>query len=584
MARNHTLNLILKKYTPADKPQKIYIQYRGEFKTIKNSKLNILPSHWDRKNRKIKDQFISDNLKLQKELDNLEKKMRECLIELQNGNITPHTALDSIIKKPLEGVSLTEFIERWIGIEEGQKIKYSRFINAIQGSLKGVKDMPNELTVSDLNDVTFCEKLSDLIKKTVKGNDYFAMLDRITRKAKLPNQNPFLNNKLRNKGVSNKRKKKKAKREFDDKQFTMAINKINTPLHLASYLWYLYSFSLQGLDGIDLVNLDEDSLEGSNKKEINHYHPEGSAINPVRNFGVKHHLVIDREKSGETVEALYNVFPVLFIRNWLHYLIGICYPQYVYEGKDRIRLFNFKTVKPNGDKDNKVINGEWKQLRDIFRKYQVNLFGTSTKHARTTFVKYCEKIGLDKFKIQRMLGHSVDGAINHYLGTPEVTERNINQMQVIEEFGVIKKLFFLYEAFEDKTYLGEQFVKIDKEFFIGLTLLEGGKGKLSSWSSKQEKRYQVLLSEIENGESVFDKKDGKVVYKSIEKKDYPPELKELEKERKKVSDRTPKWVKPPTKEIIKHNKKIIKELEIIEHNKKMAKELEKKGIISNIDR
>ena len=37
-----------------------------------------------------------------------------------------------------------------------------------------------------------------------------------------------------------------------------------------------------------------------------------------------------------------------------------------------------------------------------------------------------------------------------------------------------------------------------------------------------------------------------------------------------MSDRTPKWVKPPTKEII-------------EHNKKMVKELEKKGIISNID-
>ncbi|OUW38417.1 MAG: hypothetical protein CBD44_00630, partial [Flavobacteriaceae bacterium TMED184] len=62
-----------------------------------------------------------------------------------------------------------------------------------------------------------------------------------------------------------------------------------------------------------------------------------------------------------------------------------------------------------------------------------------------------------------------------------------------------------------------------------------------------------------------------------------PELKELEKERKKVSDRTPKCVKPPTKEIIEHNKKIEKELEIIEHNKKMVKELEKKGIISNID-
>ena len=584
MARNHKLFLALRANPKEGIPQAIIIRYRGEKFYLKKTGLSILPEHWDMKNRKIRDQFVSDYPKLQKELDNLKLKMRECLIELQNGNITPHTALDSIIKKPLEGVSLTEFVEQWYGIPESQKIKYNRFINAIQGSLEGVKDMPNELTVSMLNDVSFCEKLSDVIKKTVKGNDYFTMLDRITRKAKLPNQDPFKKEGLRNKGIKQKRQQKKAQREFDEIQFTEAINKINTPLHLASYLWYLYSFSLQGIDGIDLVNLDEDSLKGSNKKEINHYHPEGSAINPVRNFGVKHHLVKAREKSGETVEALYNVFPVLFIRDWLHYLIGICYPQYVYKGKDRIRLFNFKTVKPNGDKDNKVINGEWKQLRDIFRKYQIRLFGTSTKHARTTFVKYCEKIGLDKFKIQRMLGHTVDGAINHYLGTSEATERDINQMQVIEEFGVIKKLSFLYEAFEDKTYLGKQFVKIDKEFFIGLTLLEGGKGKLSSWSSKQEKRYQVLLSEIEKGVAVVDEKEGKVVYKSIEKKDYPPEFKELEKERKKVSDRTPKWVKPPTKEIIEHNKKIEKELEIIEHNKKMAKELEKKGIISNIDR
>ena len=554
MSRNHTLYLALRANPKEGVPQAIIIRYRGENFKIKKTGLSILPEHWDIRNRKIKDKYISDYPKLQSEISRLEKRIREHLVELQNGTMTPKTALESIVNKPQKDKTLKDFLDQLsIKISESQTVKYSCYIQAIE-NIWG-----EQIKLSYLNDQSFCAKLAKEIKKTVSSNEYFAMLDRFTNEADLQNKEPFKRGGLRNKGIKQKRRIKKASKELDQRRFKCAPNDINTHLQLASYLWFLYSFCLQGMDGIDLVNLDGKSLKSSSDKPLTHFHPNGNFINPVRDFNNKFYIIKGREKSGELVMALYNVFPVLFIRDWLHYLIGIHYPEFVYKGKDRIQLFNFKTIKPNGDKDLKVINGPWKQIRDNFRKFQMKLFGSTPKMARHSFTRHCEEIGLSKFEIQRMLGHSVGEAVGSYLSdNSDIIARDINQMQVIEDFGVVRRLTMLFNMFRNKSYLGEPFIKVSPEIFIAITLMEGGKGKLMDWSKEKEKRYQTLMSKIEGGRDVL--RDGKIVFEPIPENEYPEELKALIKERNQVSSRVPEWVEPVTKEVIENNNKLIEEL------------------------
>jgi len=554
MGRNHKLFIALRSKPVLGRQQALLIKYRGEKQYSKKTGLSILPEHWDIRNRKIKDKYISDYPKLQKEISRLEKRIREHLVELQNETMTPKTALESIVSKPQKDKTLKDFLDQLsIKISESQTVKYSSFIQAIE-NIWG-----EQIKLSYLNDQYFCANLANEIKKTVSSNEYFAMLDRFTNEADLPNKEPFKRGGLRNKGIKQKRRIKKATKELDQRRFKSAPNDIKTHLQLTSYLWYLYSFCLQGMDGIDLVNLDEKSLKSNSNKPLTHFHPNGNFINPVRDFNNKFYIIKGREKSGELVLALYNVFPVLFIRDWLHYLIGIHYPEYVYKGKDRVQLFNFKTIKPNGEKNLEVINGPWKQIRDNFRKFQMKLFGSTPKMARHSFTRHCEDIGLSKFEIQRMLGHSVKEAVGSYLNdNSDIIARDINQMQVIEDFDVIRRLTMLFNIFRNKSYLGEPFIKISPEIFIAITLMEGGKGKLMDWSKDKEKRYQTLMSKIEGGRDVL--KDGKIVFESIPENEYPDELKELIKERNQVSSRAPEWVEPVTKEAIKNNNKLVKEL------------------------
>ena len=119
--RNHTLNLILKDYKTENIPQGIYLQYRGEFKSIKKTGHKIKPTHWDRNKRTVKDKFANDYPELIKSINNFQKNIQNALVRLENKEITPQTALEQILAKPFEDKSLSEFIDDWleIGLKKG---------------------------------------------------------------------------------------------------------------------------------------------------------------------------------------------------------------------------------------------------------------------------------------------------------------------------------------------------------------------------------------------------------------------------------------------------------------------------------
>lgn len=573
MARQHKLYFVLRKYKPIDQKQAILIKYRGPSATQKSIGLQILPSHWDQQKHWIKDKYLGNHKNLLAKLKEYRDKMDDALVDLQSGVISRDTAFERILSKPHDKTTLYEFIMNdWNTISETQKRKYLTFSKAIKTNLSNANYSDPELPISLLSNVDECKKISVIIKKTSKGNDYFDMLDRVSRAAPLPIKNVFKDEGLKNKGVKRRRKQKKQVEFFDEWKFKLeGYNKINTPLQLQSYLWFLYSFCLQGMDGADIVSLGESDFINyqGRKKTINHFHPEGNSIQSKGDFSQKQYVILRRQKSEGVVAALYNVFPILFIRDWLHYLIGVTHPQYQYKGNDRIRLFSFDTLDSDGNPDPKVMDGPWKQMRDDYRKYQKKLFGASTKKARHAFTAICyNDLGMSKLDIQMMLGHDVGKeAIAAYLPTtPEMVTRDIQQMQVLEKFGVIELLWEMYDRFSKEEYRGIPMIKTTPDMFVGLRLLEGGKGKLLSWSPEKEWEYQRQLNQVITGSSeiYFDEILGKKQkrLKPVEREDWPQELKELYLERDKASLRWPEGLKktPLTKEIIDHNKKMAKEL------------------------
>lgn len=564
--RQHKLYLKLRNNKTDDNYQAIIVKYRGTNPTKKSTGLTINASHWDNKKHWIKDKYLKNHPKLIIQLKELRNKMDEAIVELQSGLISRDEAIKRITSKPFEEDTLLEYIEDWIDLKDSQKRKYKRQARAIYTCLDEKGYSQPELPLSCLNILDECRKIAVILKKTVTGNEYFDMLDRVSRHAKLPLREPFKNEGLKNSGIKRKRAIKKSKNPFDIILFkTDGHNNINTHLQLQAYLWFLYSFCLQGTDGADMVDIDENSFKEykGRPKEINHFHPEGKSIQKKGNFEGKHYLVVERKKGEGLIGAIYNVFPVLFIRDWLHYLIGVTHPNLQYKGNDRVRLFNFKSR----DKEGKI----WKAQRDNYRKYQKKLFGHSTKYSRTVFTDFCEnKVGLDRFQIDRMLGHSIkqdSSSLSTYLPTnPDTATRDIHQMQVIEKFGVLQLLWLMHKRFSKKEYKGIPFIKSNPNLFVGLRLLEGGEGKLLSWSPDKERRYQQLLNEVMTGEleNYFNKETNETLtrMRKLSPEEYPKELKDLHNEREVASVRWPKGLKKVslTKEIIEHNKTMVEEM------------------------
>jgi hypothetical protein len=491
---------------------------------------------------------------------------------LQLGKISRDIALSRITSKTFDKVTLFEYIDDWQTISASQRKKYRVYANAIKTRLKEGKYSNPELPISHLNSIDDCKKISIILKKSVSGNEYFNMLDRITKVEKMSIKKPFQEEGLKNKGIKRNRQQKKQLNTFDIIRFkTDGVNNITTNRQLMSYLWWLYSFCLQGMDGADLASLDENSFKkySGRPNEINHYHPEGNSIQSKGDFSGKHYVLDRRKKSLGVIAALYNISPILVIRDWIHYLIGVTYPKYQYKGKDRVKLFSFDLYDSDGKPNEDVIDGSWKEMRDIFRSNQQLLFGSHTKKARHEFTMYCiNELGLDSTQTKLFLGqYQADVALGSYLPTnPKMVQRDIQQMEILQKFGVIKLVWFLYKRFSEMEDRGVKMLKVTPSMFVGLRLLEGGNGTLLSWSTEKEKRYQDLLNRMTLGseESYRDEVTGtlKQRFKMIPEDQYPVELKELHIERLKSSLRIPQRLmeKKLTQDIIDNNLKIGKEL------------------------
>ena len=512
MPRNHTLIIALTKINNGY--GRIVVRYRGDKKYEKVIHKNLDEKHWDNIRTNIKQSKQRDYPELSKLIANYKAKFPLYLDELNKGDIHPSNVLDAILGKHKDKSQIRtvrEFIETYKGDGTKNYLKFKSNIGGIESNLKASKFKIKELEVGMLSDESIVRGIAKVFRESPSvGNvaiEYMKMLDRISRDANLKKNSLFKDLNL----VPKKEVTHKEAVATTDLQ--MGINNIKTYKQLEAYLFWLYSYCLSGLDGGDIVDLDESCLMGLKDKKLSHYHYLGDfidSIDPNIDFSHKVRYFKPRNKEKNVPRAgVFNMFPTLFIRDWLYYLIKINRPELCYKGEDRIRLFNFKI------NDGKVENDEglkkWIQLRGIYRDQQQKMFGGSLQYTRHTVAQTSrQESNTSSEDVDLLIGHKTRGVNKNYLDGGKVARIDVLQMKNIEDYDIIGTLKLLYNSLRKRMGTKYELYSLDTGFdsdknkpfkawndnlILGFGLLGFEKKKIN-WTLKDEIEYQSVQNEL----------------------------------------------------------------------------------------
>ena len=213
-----------------------------------------------------------------------------------------------------------------------------------------------------------------------------------------------------------------------------------------------------------------------------------------------------------------NLLPILFIRDWLHYLVKINRPEFAYKGNDRLRIYNFKTITSTGDYD---MSGEdkLKKIVDTYRAKCKRMFGGVIQQVRHTVISQGQENGLTRLELDQQLGHHVKGSLTHYLTNHQIP-KDVNHMHIIQEFGILDILSSIIKKFngdylpvtqivnsEDRTFIfwndddviGSPEKPVDPKNEMLAAIRSINYGFYTEWSASDEKRFQLLMNKESKG-------------------------------------------------------------------------------------
>lgn len=532
-------------------PQIISIYYKRSDNFRKQTKTDykVAPIHWDSKSKSIKSQYLDKYPDVQEGIDSIKASFTKQYELLNKGQATIDTVFDNLTYKRDLNIPLSEFLNK--------TRSYSiTSINSYKEKLKGVeKHIGKKLLINALGDRTEVLKIKRILEESTLGNGAVSYMKMLRT---LAGNFDFDTKKIYKDAIP--RKTESYKEGFSSAQIKLGINKIQTVQQLEAYLFWLYSFCLKAMTGIDIPNLDKECLVFENEDiQLNHYHLLGNLIkstDPNRpSFTSKVHYNLIRGKSGIYSKGLYNGFPVLFIKEWLRYCIRIGHPQYAYNGDDPIRLFNFKT---KDKKSNLIPEGatKWKALKDVYRDMYKKLFNGSLHRTRHTYQGCMERLGFTAFEQKRQISHTVSkDALQNYAGNIGVkTKEDLNQLSIIEEFDVVAILKMLCEKFlgtkdiYDRPYNDS---KIKMEFLLFSVLSEFKSDKFN-WTNNDEKIYQKLLDDLKfKGVPELDKVTGEYILKEPTEEDFEGRLLLMHQKREEFASKSGISLEKPSKSGIK---------------------------------
>ena len=578
---SHKLRLTLDSQPPkADGRNEIYIRYTYKRKSKrKGTQIMVFADHWDNKLQIIKTDFESKyDQKVIDEVYEIKRKFGSVQVLLREKKVGPTGAFEILIPTIAIDGLLDDFIQNSSKLTSGQRRKYKQYLSALENKhLKGSKFLvKGKLKIDSIGDVSVCNDIATILNQSPLSpntvRDYLEMLDDLSRLAGCPVNSIFVREKLLPK------KTDPMPRFIQVKDLMLGINKIKTLQDLESFLWWLYSFCLLGINTRDILNIDESCIVSNGG--LDHYHPEAKFIPFWKDHEKKAHVHIRRGKTKNPIVMLVNLFPTLLIRDWLHYIVWHTRPDLVYKGKDRFRIFNFKTLTPTGKPDEEGIKKQIKLL-DTYADKQNKMFGGTTALTRQTVTTIGAAIGISSDELKRQLGHKVKGAFAHYIVTEQVS-KDVNHINIINEFGIIQILQKMKACFEfdykknergfpvikngspvierdDKTEtVDSKEVKFNlpDSYFLSVSSVSDNnpldrksgefkevkhgdefaewanpvgdmmqRTKLTMWSRTDETRYQQLMEDL--GKDSFEIVNGKVVEIAPSEDTYPDELKEL---------------------------------------------------------
>ena len=518
MARNHNLSITLA-YIKGD-TGRLILRYTGDKKRERKLHLNFPVKHWDNIRYNVKQSHQSKYPELAKLIEEYKRSFPDIIDKLNRGTLHPANALDAVMGKATDrahALSVPAFIEKqYKGDGTSNYKKYMYWYGGITHNLNEANYKIRELEVGMLSDESIIKDIARIFRDSPSvGNvaiDYMKMLDRISRDAKLQKNSLFKGLKLIPK------KKAKYRKAVKTEELKMGIGKMKTYKQLEAYLFFLYSYCLKSMDGGNIVDLDESCLTIAEGKKLSHYHLLGDFIgcdDPKIDFSYKVRYFKPRNKEEDVpLDGVYNMFPILFIRDWLHYLIKLNRPEYAYKGEDRIRLFNFKI-------NNRNLRSEegaerWVKIRGVYRDQMQKMFGASLQYARHTAGQNARaKDDLSQLDVNNVLGHKINGVNKTYLSGGEVARKDVHQMNLIEELDVVGILTMLYTSLRKrigtKMQLTSDTVDINKHkpfkphnenLLLGYGLL-GFKMK-ADWTTKDEIKYQEHQSKLGKSTVVLD--------------------------------------------------------------------------------
>jgi len=437
--------------------------------------------------------------------------------------------------------------------------KYVSHIKAVQNYLRDFKDTKRyaDLKFSHISSDSVCRQIATLLDETtdLKNNTkagYLKSLDKVWKLYKgLPKKTTGQFSKL---GLIPTEQKSDRKPVYKEEVFN-CLPKYNTLNQLEALLFWLYSFCLVGMDGVDLVNLSEDLIaEKQDDKDLKvlDYFPLANT-RYEGHLDKRLHIHRSRQKvKGSEVVTMCNLFPTLLIRDMLHHCIKLTRPHLAYTGRDKLRLFNFYTKNEDGS-NNPNGMAKWKHLRDYYNSVNREKLGSTTQMTRKSITRIGRENNIPVDKLGSQIGHNVEGSIKHYLSDSQI-ELDIIQMQVFKDYDLIGILGNLIKLHKDKTLLdanGQEVNWIPNELLdIPMKKLFDTQKKrkatfvlndrritletkvLSHFGYNKEWEYQQLLRR-EGKEYKVIEENGKMVQKevAIDKNNWSDRLKELDKER-----------------------------------------------------
>ena len=502
-SHNFSLGLLSRdKKKPSEKEVSVYLFYsHGKKHSQVSTKVKIPRGSWNDKKKEIDIEKYPYLIEQQNTLLHIWKNKFTIHEKLKKGEISRITAFEEITER-VPDESLRDFYVKYnTKAKRVEKTTYNQrlgLIDAIENKLTtlGHKQFV-PITFEHLSDTNTLERLYLIIKNEFGlGNngvyEYTKRLDEFYNK-RFPKASPFSKNDFRpsyddpdRTGV-----------EYED--LLNSMYNINTLQDLETYLMYLYSICMRGLNGIDIFKMRDDDFIGETEQhflpnlDVNNYDGLRETYSQM--------LVYEKvrgkrkNKTSKKMKILANLYPTNHIRTWLQWCIEINRPKYQREENQAYSLFR----KFDDDEVSKV----WQNnLRQTYTDKCTKIIGKSFGSARHTFLQAGTNIGIPSSRLEASVGQRVKEyrgqgrSLGNYVKVPE-NELHLIQAEIFDEVGIIDIFFTLVEIMKDRTptckssesYLPPflEFEEIDK------LMKEKNKVTISGWSYLEEFKLNRMM-------------------------------------------------------------------------------------------